>query len=183
MLTFDKALHAYAVNGKRLPSVTGIIAKVIPRTWSADEWAMHRGSMVHKAIAMYLDGTLDTDTIDERIKDRVEAGINACQIMAWKPGIIEGVMAHAVMGYAGTPDLIADNGDIVDWKGTVEATAEIQLGGYACLAESNKIKVRRLFAIQTTERGFRFNEYNLRRAKARWIAFHAVYGWMVENGL
>jgi hypothetical protein len=183
MVYFDPSRHVYTDGGKVLPSVTQIISKVLPRQWNADDWSLRRGQMVHKAIAMHLDGCLDMDTVDDRIKARVLAAVDACRVMDWRPGYVEKIIAHPVMGYAGMPDFVTDGAVIVDWKGTVEATAELQLGGYACLVEVCGIKVKGLYGVQTTEAGYKFAKYDVRRAKAYWVALYGVYGWMVKNGL
>lgn len=183
VIQFDPVKHVYSNGGKVLPSVTQIIAKVLPRQWNADEWSLRRGQMVHRAIALHLDGCLDMDTVDNRIKDRVQAAIDACRVMEWRPGYIERSLMHPVMRYAGTPDLITHSGVIVDWKGTVEKTAQLQLGGYACLAEAIGFNVKGLFGVQTTETGYKFAKYDVRRAKAYWVAVYGVYGWMVKHGL
>ena len=37
MLTFDEASHTYTLDGVRLPSVTGIINRVLPYDFNASE--------------------------------------------------------------------------------------------------------------------------------------------------
>ena len=180
-LEFNPLTHSYRYEGRPLPSVTGIISTVIPRQWNADEWCLERGRMVHRALALYLDGNLDFDSLDPRIVDRVQAGIMAIRAFGWKAGIIEQPMVHPVFLYCGMPDFISDTGDLCDWKGIIEATVEIQLGFYALLAEANKIKIKRLFAIQTADKGYKAQAFDLRRSKALAVSFLGVYGWMAKQ--
>ena len=180
-LQYDPVTHTYRVNGKRLPSVTGIIQTVIPRKWNADEWCMNRGTMVHKALALHMSGCLDIDTVDPRIIDRVNAGIMAAKAYGWAPAMIEPPMAHPVMLYAGTPDMITQCGCVVDWKATCEEVVEIQLGFYALLGKANGINIKKLYAIQTRDNGFKAYPYDVKRASALAVAFYGVYGWLKKN--
>ena len=180
-MNFDPLTHTYSINGVRVPSVTQIIGRVIPRTFNADEWALHRGSMVHRAAALALTDELDMDTVDDRIKGRVQSTIKAVSQFKWKTFAIEQMMGHP-FGFAGTPDLITQCGTLVDWKGTIDACAEIQLGFYSLLSRENKINVKKLCAVKVQDSGeYKVEFYNQRRAEGLAMACFSMYGWMVKN--
>jgi hypothetical protein len=178
---YDPLTHTYRVNGKRLPSVTEIIQTVLPRKWNASDFDLRKGTMVHKALALHMAGCLEIDTVDPRIVDRVNAGIMAAKAFGWMPAMIEPPMAHDIMQYAGTPDMITQCGCIVDWKGSEQETTGLQLGGYGNLAKVNGITIRRLYEVTTGDNGYKVKEYDLRRHMGLWVALYGVYGWMHEH--
>jgi len=121
------------------------------------------------------------DTVDERISGRVESIIKAIQDYGWKPFAIEQAMCHH-LGFAGTPDLITQDGTLVDWKATIEACAELQLGFYANACDANKIHVKKLMAVRCKDDGgYVVKPFDLRRAKGLALACWSMYGWMVKN--
>jgi hypothetical protein len=137
--------------------------------------------MVHRAAALSLTGSLDMDTVDERIKGRVESTIKAVSQFKWMPFAIEQMMAHP-FGFAGTPDLITQCGTLADWKGTIEACAEIQLGFYSLLCRENKMMIRKLCAVKVQDSGeYKVEFYDQRRAEGLAMACFSMYGWMVKN--
>jgi hypothetical protein len=181
MLKLDPLTHTYTLDGKRLPGVTEIIGRVIPRKFYASEFDLNKGSMVHRAAALSLTGDLDMDTVDDRIRGRVESTIKAVSQFNWQPFSVEQFMAHS-LGFAGTPDLITQCGTLADWKGTIEACAEIQLGFYSLLCRENKINVKKLCAVKVQDSGeYKVEFYQQRRAEGLAMACFSMYGWMVKN--
>jgi len=71
---YDDAGHIYMIDGLEVISVTQALveASIIDTKWYT-EWARHRGSRVHKAIELLVKGTLDTDSLDPRIRGYVDA--------------------------------------------------------------------------------------------------------------
>ena len=180
---FDEANHVYRVDGRAYPSVTQIINRVCPREWRADEWAMNRGRMVHLAMSMHLQGTLDMDSLDPRIVGRVTAAIRACRDFGWKAEYIEERMACKMLGVAGTPDAIMYGGACVDWKGgPIDGAVGVQLGFYSMLAHNNGINVKRLFGVHTRDDGtYRHEEYKIPASSADAVHFLGVFNWMKRN--
>lgn len=77
-LTFDPEAHAYALDGRPVPSVTQLIERAdlinyddVP-PWQL-EHAAQRGTAVHLATEFYDDGDLDDESIDPEILPYVEA--------------------------------------------------------------------------------------------------------------
>jgi len=181
-LSFDPKTHTYTQDGKVLPSVTQIINRVLPRKWNADEWAMQRGTMVHKAMHLYLNGGLNFDKLDERIKGRVESLIKAVDQFGWRPRITEESFKHSVMCYAGTPDMITECGCIVDWKASIEWTVQAQLGGYVGLCRANDIKANRVYACKCNDNGeYKIEAFGPDESFMYWCSIYTIYGYMLKN--
>lgn len=183
-LTFDHATHTYEVGGKVLPSVTQIVNRVIPRQHYADEWYLRRGSMVHKAIAMHLNGNLDWPSLDPRILGYVRAADRclAENFPNWREDFVaEMPLPGGPLGYAGTFDLLT-GGKLIDWKCSDTPATEVQLGGYVALIEHWGKSVRACVAVELSEAGtYKTQWYKPARCKALFLAALSIYGWMKEN--
>ena len=55
-------------DGKPIRSVSKILNMIYPLPPGLPQWALDRGRMIHSATVMIDDGTLDWDTLDERLK-------------------------------------------------------------------------------------------------------------------
>ena len=187
-LQFDEAQHAYYSDGRRLPSVTQIIGEVIHRKFYASEWHMNRGSMLHEAIHLHLQGVLDPESVDSMIQPRLDAAtkfIKECNVTVIE---CEKRVASAGLGYAGTVDCIARIGKdvcIVDWKSTLEPQADLQLGGYALLLKDHKIT--KAVAVELRDNGSYscrwLNQGQLKLASRTFLALLTIYGWMTANNI
>lgn len=115
---FREEDHSYWVNGERYPGVTEILRE----TGQAKDWSdvpayyRERGSAVHKAVELWIKGTLDEESLDPVIVPYFE------QFTGWarKKGmaglwLAENSYGSEKMVYAGTIDLIA-NQTIYDIK-------------------------------------------------------------------
>ncbi|KKN56862.1 hypothetical protein LCGC14_0567870 [marine sediment metagenome] len=138
---FDEGTHTYALPGSRhVPSVTQVLegTGMAPDFSFLPDYYLHRGQAIHKAMALHLLGTLEQETLDERIRPFVEAGQEWLELVEARPIVIEHRWVHTVLEYGGTLDLFADTklGHlIVDWKASIMDEAyEVQVaGGYAPL--------------------------------------------------
>jgi|ERR1700761_63512 len=130
MLTFDPEKHHYFWNGKRVPGVNEIIKTVgLGRNYeSVDSFYRDRGIATHKAIQLYLKGTLDESTLDPVIvpyfnqaKTCIDKNLKGTKYEA------EVMKYSEFHEYAGTLDLVVSH-IIYDWKCTksVDPIAEIQ---------------------------------------------------------
>jgi len=181
-LKFDSKNHIYTRNGTRIPNVTGIISSVIPRDFNATEWQMHRGSMVHQAMALYLQGRLDEKTVDERIRGKVEAGKRAVKELSLKPPyVIEKPMSHSIYNYAGKPDVLAGT-ILVDWKSSHDDSTEVQAGGYYLLLEGYGYKVKKIYEIVLNDNEkYKIYEYKPKRSKRLFLSCLTMYNFMKET--
>ena len=187
-LQFDEAEHAYYLNGRRLPSVTQIIGGVIPREFHASEWHLNRGSMLHEAIHLHLQGVLDPESVDPLIQPRLDAAtkfIKECNVTVIE---CEKRVASAWLGYAGTADCIAQIGKdvcLVDWKSTIEPQADLQLGGYALLLKDHKIN--KAVAVELRDNGSYscrwLNQKQLKLASQTFLAVLTISCWMTANNI
>ena len=181
-LSFDADHHVYSIGGRHVPSVTQIIGAVIPRQWNPDSWYMERGTMIHKAAVLMLRKELDESTLDPRISGQVSAAARAVRDLSIDPYfcVLEKPRANSTYGFAGTPDLFLPHGLILDWKSSVEPTAEMQLGAYSILCEEPKA---RLLACELHEDGtYQLSEYKAPRARNLFLNIFTVYQWMKKNG-
>lgn len=134
-LIFDEKEHIYTVGGVVVPSVTGILkdAGLVSDKWW-NESARLRGTYVHKAIELHLNGGVDPDSIDSTVKPYFEAFLKFQKEV--RPVVLstEKRVYSENLKYAGTMDLEANIGEkkyIVDYKtGGISAWAAIQLAGY-----------------------------------------------------
>lgn len=135
--------HQYFLDGKRLPSVTGILKAVgkIDATWYTEE-SRDRGTKVHQAIASYYQKT-------ERRECAVEAIPYLCQFLSfvkdqnfqcmYSEQVVWGRGQFGLPSFAGTFDLygyIGNKADgnlyLIDVKtGSFPSWVWLQLGGYA----------------------------------------------------
>lgn len=136
---FDAAQHAYTLNGRRVPSVTQVLAPLqdfsrVPR--DVLEAARVFGQHVHAACDLHNRGELDWSNLDPALVPYLEA---------WRrfladSGVIviasEMRVVHEALGYAGSPDCVLAWGErvvIPDIKSTalVPPTVGAQTAAYA----------------------------------------------------
>jgi hypothetical protein len=180
--TFDEREHAYTLNDRRLPSVTEIVSDVYGNGYLASEFHLNKGSMVHRAIELYLKGILNEKTVDERIKGKVEAGKKAIKELNLKPAVIEKPMYHIYM-YAGKPDVLTVDSILVDWKSAHSPlTTPAQGGGYSLLFTQEKFSVKRFFEIVLKDDGnYSLAEYNVKKCERLFLAALTVWGHKKEG--
>jgi hypothetical protein len=130
-LELDPATHRYTYAGQRVGGVTEILQAlgIVDARWFTDEGRL-RGTAVHLAIQLHLEGTLDPSTVDPRIRGYVDAALDFLQVAGIRPGmemLIERRVFHPILRYAGTLDLVVRAFGIqtlIDWKtGEVGAVA------------------------------------------------------------
>lgn len=132
MLEFDSEKHQYFWNGKRVPGVNQILQELgLAKDFSrVDTFYRDRGIATHKALELYIKGTLDQDSLDPVIvpyfkqgKEWFDKNRNTFRS---NPEVKTEVMVyHEEYGFAGTMDLIIDK--IYDWKATKEVTKDTEL--------------------------------------------------------
>ena len=183
ILKFDEKNHIYSRNGTRIPNVTGIISSVIPRDFNATEWQMNRGTAVHRAMALFMQGRLNEKSVDERIRGKVEAGKRAVKELSLNPPyIIEQELYHPLYNYAGKPDVLAHR-TLVDWKSSSDKITEIQMGGYYLLFDSNGYKVKKLLEIVLSDNGkYKVTEFKIPRSKRLFLSCLTMHNFLTKKG-
>lgn len=127
-LTFNEEKHEYAVDGFPVLGVSRILhaAGLIDSTWVREE-GLKRGSFIHSAVELHLQGKLDEADLDPRLKGYVDAFKKAqaellFEVVNGSDGVpcIERRVFHPTLGYAGTVDMVVRRGDappiVVDLK-------------------------------------------------------------------
>ena len=143
-ISFCSDGHAYALDGKPVPSVTRVLefAGVASTEW-VQQYYLDRGTALHLACHLDDAGTLDMATVDECILKPLEAWRNFKRDTGIKVLHSEKIVGSKIAGgYAGTLDKIIrwPNGqvDLLDLKHGQSAPPAVryQLAAYACAAFS-----------------------------------------------
>lgn len=195
---FDAEAHVYTMNGRRLPSVTGILkAEGCIDSTGWNEFAMTRGAAIHAATHYFDQGCLDWGSLDPRSRPGLLAYVNFRAQTGFHPSIIETPLPSRT-GYAGTPDRIGIlNGKpvLVDFKsgnGGWKPWHDLQLGAYAQLITENRDALglsvgdlpRKGMVLGLGDKAWKLNEMKSTLADAA-KAFNAVltaHLWKLERG-
>jgi hypothetical protein len=120
---YDDPTHTYTLDGKILPSITGILKKVgyVNTDWYTPE-ARDRGSHVHLAIKFLNKGTLDWASVLDHYIGYVLAYQKLVKEWQFAVELFEVPMHHPDLLFGGTPDLI---GTVF---GNVPAIIELKTG-------------------------------------------------------
>lgn len=107
-LHFDEEAHAYTLNGRRVPSVTQVLDPLnaldgIP--WDVLEAARIFGNHVHLACHWYNLGTLDWESLDDRLAAYVRGYVRFLTDTGFVVLASEERVASVKCGYAGTLDV------------------------------------------------------------------------------
>ncbi|MEN6440510.1 MAG: hypothetical protein ABFD97_18200, partial [Syntrophobacter sp.] len=181
-LTFDEATHTYRVNGRPIPSVTGILrAENFIDTAFFTDYGRERGKLAHLAIHLLDMGELDEESLDPVLSPFVEAwkrfrADTGVEIIESEQPIVD-----PLRRYAGTPDKIAmlyGKTTVLDVKtGTVSPWVRLQLCAY-CEAKG----IYRRAAVQLNDDGtYKMHTYTDRQDFGVWNATLAVYWWKANE--
>jgi hypothetical protein len=133
--TYDDTTHTYFIDGIKVPSVTQVLrAGGVATEQYMDRFAADRGSAVHLACSMHLNGDLDPASLDYRLVPYVSAFKRFVAISKWQPIHTEKIVYSTQYGYAGRIDLYGKlNGHyaLIDIKtGSIPAWVGVQLSAY-----------------------------------------------------
>lgn len=184
---FDEETHSYAINGRRVPSVTQVLGDLIPG-WHASDWHMQRGRAVHACAAMIARG--EEFEHDPQISDQVAA----CRrfFAECKPDVqaVELQVYSERLQFAGTLDLsgmMVGQPCVLDYKATLTKALPYQLAAYA-LAEWEMLRQpmkRYGLGVELREDGtYRLSEpYDLRLYSQAWLALLTTYNVRRKCGI
>ena len=186
-LLFDEASHTYTLAGRRVPSVTQVLADLIPG-WQASEWYLDRGKAVHACAAMIAQGVpFEHDPI-------ISGQVAACRRFVREVCPVFHAVERRVCSrryqYAGTMDALmllkgTRGGVVLDWKASIAKSLQYQLAAYAAAyTEETAVVIRWGVGVMLRDDGtYRMTEiYDLRRYAQTWLAFLTVYGARRECG-
>lgn len=146
MITFQEDRHLYHdARGNPVPSVTymlrrtGVVEPVRPYM----RRALLRGRAVHKAIELFLRGTLDLASVDAVVMPYFECFLDwlakhESQFKRMRPEVI---VEHRDLGYCGKADVVAwepglGMDAVLDWKTGEEEGWHLTQGALYCLAQN-----------------------------------------------
>ena len=183
-VVFDEATHEYRVEGRKLPSVTGILkeAGLIDDTFM-DPSALQRGTFVHQACEYDDVGDLDESTVDAAILPYVQAWRRCKSEMGFKVLEIEKRVYHQPLDYCGTLDRIVElrgRRILIDIKtGSGAAWHQVQTSAYALAMkwEDPLTVLDRAAVYLTAEGGYKFCEHKQRLDFDVWKAAVTLAAW------
>ena len=179
--SFNEKDHTYWLGNRQLPGVTKIVGNVLGSPNYATEWHLNRGTQTHKCISLYLRQKLDESSVDPRIRNRFNQAKKAIQELKIQPLLAEVPMAHRLLSFGGTPDLLTNEGVLIDWKNSSMANSQPQGGGYIVLLENEGHKVKKYFEIVLEDKRYVLNEYKPARCKGLFLACLTIYQFK-KNG-
>jgi hypothetical protein len=154
-LTFDEASHTYRVDGKRVPSVTQLLAplvdySMVPR--DVLERAQQLGTAVHKATELYDLDDLDDDGLSDELRPYLDAWKKFRAETGFEPITVERKLVHPVLRYAGTSDrtgLVRQRVAVIDLKKMFVLGPHIgpQLAAYQELHRRDRLEVVDRYAL------------------------------------
>jgi CRISPR/Cas system-associated exonuclease Cas4 (RecB family) len=192
--TYDDTLHAYYLDGVRIPSVTQVLKAqgMIDTTWLT-EHGRTRGSHVHTATEMYDKGILDEDTLDPQLRPYLEG---------WKLFVEENEPIwdtlevpgyHPLYRYGLTPDRTAylcahsvTELELIDIKtGQPMPYIEVQMAAYfyALKANGHDVEHARVVYLSNDGKYKPVKVKDLRRSFAIFQAAIACFNWRMNNKL
>jgi hypothetical protein len=175
---FNPAAHTYTIGGRAVPSVTAVLADIIPG-WLASDWYLQRGTAVHACAALIAHGIKFNH--DPHIDGQVKAiraffaGVRPTPIM------VEQQVYSVKYQYAGTLDMVAEvDGEIrlADFKASLSPAVPYQLAAYAlAYHETFGKEIRRGFGVEIRDNGtYRFSDlYDLRQYGREWLCLLTAY--------
>ena len=183
---FDPAAHAYTINGRPVPSVTQVLADLLP-CWRASDWHMERGRAVHACAALIARGV--EFTADEQIAGQVAALRRF--VVEVKPLVlaVECPVFSERYQYAGTFDLLTRRPGklplmLVDYKSALTPVVPYQLAAYAA-AYVGEVCIGYGMGVEIHDDGtYKLSEvYDLRRYAQSWLALLTSYGVRRKCGI
>ena len=149
---FDEKNHEYRYGGKKLPSVTTVIKEALNIQYP--DYAIYhatRGTFVHKAIELYLNGNLDFSSIDETIKPYLDSFIAFQEKAKIEPLLLEERFADKNITFAGTVDIVGKvkgKTYLFDIKtGQKQDSYNAQMAGYKKLLNDNDIEIDGIYIL------------------------------------
>jgi hypothetical protein len=174
MNTFTEQGHEYKINGRVVPSVTQVLADLIPG-WMASEWYLQRGTAVHACAAMIARGIPFTHVPE--ISGQVQAIRRFFREVRPQVIDVELRLYSETYNYAGTCDLIAvlpgnQRRVVLDWKASISKATPYQLAAYGLIYDLDYGA-----AVEIRDDGtYGMSEgWNLRRYKQEWLALLTAY--------
>lgn len=187
-LVLDTSTHRYSFDGRPVAGVTEIICGlgIVDSRWFT-EYARERGTAVHDAAHLLVQGRLDWTSVDPRIVGYVNACakfLDEAMVPIGAPSVLaEHLLYSRAYGYAGKMDLSAPvfAGDlaVIDYKsGGLGEGVGLQLAAYEepLREELGLRKPLRRMAVQLRADGtYKKTDYNSRNDFGHFAACALIY--------
>ncbi|MDN7658479.1 hypothetical protein [Burkholderia cenocepacia] len=190
-LHFDEAEHTYTVAGRRVPSVTQILAplvdySMVPR--ETLERGRQLGSAVHRMTELYDLDDLDMDSLADELRPYLTAWIKFRAETGFVPETIEKRMFHPSLRFAGTPDrsgLISGRRAVIDIKKmlTLGPVIGLQLAAYRELFAKNGTVVEDRYGLGLRADGtYRLVPYTDKSDWPVFLSLLTLRNWKEKHG-
>lgn len=154
-LVFNEERHEYSMDGRRIPSVTQLLAplvdySVVPK--DVLERAQALGTAVHRMTELHDNDDLDEDSLSDELRPYLKGWIKFRAECQFEPVTVEHRMFHSLYRYAGTSDrtgVIKGRLAVVDIKKMMVLGPHIgpQLAAYEKLHQAEGLNVLDRFAL------------------------------------
>lgn len=174
---FDPIAHQYFINSRPVPGVTFVLRDLIPG-WSASDWYLERGRVVHACAALVARGK--TFEYDPQISGQVAALRRFFSEVNPVVLDVEKQVYSERWQYAGTLDLLThkpgtDAPMILDFKASLTLSVAYQCAAYALAHPGRAIKWG--CGVEIRENGkYQLGEiYDLRKYQQDWLNLLGSY--------
>ena len=179
-LSFDQGTHTYTVASGIVPSVTQVLSDMgfVDSRWFND-YAMERGSLIHKIIEWHCQDELDETTIDPILRPYFDGWLKFEAESHFISESVEIPLYSEAYGFAGTPDhigLLNGTRSVIDVKtGVLTAATALQLAAYEALSGE---RLKR-FGLQLTDQGnYKLTEFKDRQDRSIFLAALGCWYWI-----
>jgi hypothetical protein len=191
VLVFDEAKHEYTKEGRRLPSVTQVLAPLIDYSMVPKdvlERAQQLGTAVHRMTELYDNDDLDEESLSDELSPYLSGWKLFRSEAKFVPVTVERRLSHPTLGYAGTSDRTGEVKGrlaVVDIKKmmTLGPVIGAQLAAYQELHRKDGLEVADRYALGLRPDGsYRLQPY---RDPLDWQCFLScltLHNWRLKNG-
>lgn len=180
---YNDELHLYMLDGRVLPSVTGILkGELFIDDSFYTEDARIRGTYVHLACHLYDKGTLDLDELDSALRPYLDAYILFKGETGFQVNESEVPCYHPQYLYAGTPDkigIMAGTDALIDLKsGDIQPWCALQTAAYELFFP----KSMKRFGVQLTNEGkYKMTPFTDRTDRNIFLSAMACRNWKLNH--
>ncbi|MBU6488281.1 MAG: hypothetical protein KGQ57_10680 [Burkholderiales bacterium] len=189
-LTFDEAAHEYRLDGRRLPSVTQLLAPLVDYSKVQRETlerAQALGTAVHRMTELYDNDDLDEESLSDELRPYLASWLRFRTECQFEPVTIEHRMSHPLYRYAGTSDrtgIIKGRLAVVDLKKMMVLGPHIgpQLAAYEKLHQAEGLKVLDRFALGLRPDGtYRLQPYTDPLDWQCFLSHLTIHNWKTKH--
>lgn len=196
-LTFDEASHTYRLGETALTSVTQALAIAgladFSGPWFSDA-VKARGTYVHQAIQMDVEGVLDYDALDDAIRGSVDGWRAFLMETGAEIEFAEQMLCDPDHRVAGRLDYIVTVTEpsgrmrrtLLDIKRALYPCAAVQLAAYVDMAAAlydHPVVFQRAALVLPGDGSYRLHTFTDSLDRATWQAVLRVLHWRAANGV